>query len=43
MEMKNGFNFQGANFTASGGSYRRTNEVLEYGQQFWKRWYIFGS
>ena len=34
MEMKNGFNFQGANFTASGGSYRRTNEILEYGEQF---------
>ena len=32
--MKNGFNFQGANFTASGGSYRRTNEILEYGEQF---------
>ena len=27
MEMKNGFNFQGANFTASAGSYHRTNEV----------------
>ena len=34
MEMKNGFNFEGANLTASGGSYFRTNEVLEYGQQF---------
>ena len=34
MEMKNGFNFQGANFTLSGGSYGRTNEVLEYGEKF---------
>ncbi len=34
MEMKNGFNFQGANSTLSGGSYGRTNEILEYGQNF---------
>ncbi|MEE2694869.1 MAG: TonB-dependent receptor [Pseudomonadota bacterium] len=34
MEMKNGFNFQGANSTLSGGSYGRTNEVLEYGESF---------
>ncbi len=34
MEMKNGFNFQGANTTFSGGIYGRTNEVLEYGQSF---------
>ncbi len=34
MEMKNGFNFQGGNLTSSGGSYLRTNEVLEFGQQF---------
>ena len=34
MEMKNGFNFQGANTTLSGGSYGRTNEVLEYGRNF---------
>ena len=34
MEMKNGFNFEGANLTTSGGNYGRTNEVLEYGKQF---------
>ena len=34
MEMKNGFNFQGANLTTSGGNYGRTNEVLEYGDQY---------
>ena len=34
MEMKNGFNFQGANLTTSGGNHGRTNEVLEYGKQF---------
>ena len=34
MEMKNGFNFQGANVTTSAGNYARTNEVFEYGQQF---------
>ena len=34
MEMKNGFNFQGANLTTSGGSHGRTNEILEYGQEF---------
>ncbi len=34
MEMKNGFNFQGAHSTLSGGIYGRTNEVLEYGQSF---------
>ncbi len=34
MEMKNGFNFQGANTTFSGGMYGRTNEVIEYGQSF---------
>lgn len=34
MEMKNGFNFQGANITNSGGNYARYNEILEYGQQF---------
>ena len=34
MEMKNGFNFQGANVTTSAGNYGRTNEVFEYGQQF---------
>ncbi len=28
MEMKNGFNFEGANLTTSGGSYGRTNEIL---------------
>ena len=33
MEMKNGFNFQGANLTTSAGNYARTNEVLEYGQK----------
>ena len=34
MEMKNGFNFQGANLTTSGGNHGRTNEILEYGQEF---------
>ena len=34
MEMKNGFNFEGANLTTSGGSYGRTNEIFEYGKQF---------
>lgn len=34
MEMKNGFNFEGANVTTSGGNYGRSNEVLEYGKQF---------
>ena len=34
MEMKNGFNFEGAHLTTSGGNYGRTNEVLEYGEQF---------
>ena len=34
MEMKNGFNFDGAHLTTSGGSYSRFNEVLEYGAQF---------
>ena len=29
---ENGFNFQGANITTSGGSHGRTNEILEYGQ-----------
>ncbi len=33
MEMKNGFNFQGATLTTSGGTYGRTNETLEYGKQ----------
>ena len=32
MEMKNGFNFEGANLTTSGGSYGRTNEIFEYGK-----------
>ncbi len=34
MEMKNGFNFQGATITTSGGSHGRTNEILEYGKQY---------
>ena len=34
MEMKNGFNFQGAHSQISGGNHRRTNEILEYGQSF---------
>ena len=34
MEMKNGFNFDGAKSTISGGSYGRTNEVLEFGKSF---------
>ncbi len=34
MEMKNGFNFDGAHLTNSGGNYGRFNEVLEYGKQF---------
>ncbi len=34
MEMKNGFNFQGINLTTSGGNHGRTNEILEYGQEF---------
>ena len=32
LEMKNGFDFEGVHSTLSGGSYRRTNEVLEYGK-----------
>ena len=34
LEMKNGFNFEGARLTASGGKDGRTNEVLEYGKNF---------
>ena len=34
MEMKNGFNFDGAKATVSGGTYGRTNEVLEFGKSF---------
>ncbi len=34
LEMKNGFNFDGVEATLSGGSYRRTNEVIEYGKSF---------
>ena len=34
MQMKNGFNFEGAKLTTSGGSYNRTNEVFEFGQNF---------
>ena len=34
MEMKNGFNFDGAKSTISGGTYGRTNEVLEFGKSF---------
>ena len=32
LEMKNGFNFEGVKATSSGGSYRRTNQVIEYGK-----------
>ena len=31
MEMKNGFTFTGAETQLSGGSFRRTNEIIEYG------------
>ena len=34
LEMKNGFNFEGATSTISGGQHYRTNEVLEYGKNF---------
>ena len=34
LEMKNGFNFEGARLTASGGKDGRTNEVIEYGKNF---------
>ena len=34
MQMKNGFNFEGAKLTTSGGTYNRTNEVFEFGQNF---------
>ena len=34
LEMKNGFNFDGVEATLSGGSYRRTNEVIEYGKSY---------
>ena len=32
--MKNGFENEGAKTTFSGGSYGRTNEILEYGKNF---------
>ena len=34
MQMKNGFNFNSAETQVSGGSFKRTNEVLEYGKSF---------
>ncbi len=34
MQMKNGFDFEGARTTLSGGMYNRTNEILEYGKSF---------
>ncbi len=34
MQMKNGFDFDGGNIQASGGSHGRTNEVVEYGNSF---------
>ncbi len=34
MEMKNGFNFQGTNVQLSGGSYKRTNEIFEFGKSY---------
>lgn len=34
MEMKNGFDFNGANSQVSGGTFSRTNEIIEYGQSF---------
>ncbi|MFL2679256.1 MAG: TonB-dependent receptor [Alphaproteobacteria bacterium] len=34
MQMKNGFDNEGAKTTISGGGYGRTNEVLEYGHVF---------
>ena len=34
MQMKNGFNFEGAQLTTSGGNYGRTNEIFEYGEKF---------
>ncbi len=34
IQMKNGFNFQGGDATAYGGSYDRKSGVLEYGRQF---------
>ena len=36
MQMKNGFDFEGARTTLSGGMYNRTNEILEYGKSFAK-------
>ncbi len=43
MEMKNGFNFQGANAQVSGGNYKRTNEVFEYGKSFGDYAVYFGA
>ncbi len=34
MQMKNGFDFDGGNIQASGGSHGRTNEIVEYGKSF---------
>ena len=34
LQMKNGFENEGAKTTFSGGSYGRTNEILEYGKNF---------
>ena len=34
LEMKNGFNFEGAKSTISGGVHGRTNNVLEFGKNF---------
>ena len=34
MQMKNGFNFDGGQTQLAGGSFKRTNDILEYGTSF---------
>ena len=43
MQMKNGFDFQGGNIQASGGTHSRTNEILEYGKSFGNYAVYFGA